>query len=364
VPLTLQVETDRWRDHLKSYVGAAGGVVPVTKGNGYGFGTPVLAAEAAALGVDTLAVGTYDEVEAAAAFPGDLLVLSPWRPGTEPGGPRVIHTVSRLSDLAALTEAPAAPQVVIEVMTSMRRHGIAPDEVPAAAEIAARLPFRGWALHLPLAGDRLAEARKAVAAITATGSAIGAGPAGPTAAAGTAAAVNAVAVGRSRPLWVSHLDPADARRLAEETSMDMRLRVGTALWLGDRAAMRARATVLDVHRLRRGDRFGYRQRRAGRDCWLVVVSGGTAHGVALEAPAAATSLRQRSVSVAKGGLEATGRALSPFHIAGKQRWFAEPPHMQCSMVLLPTAIEPPAVGDELDVDVRYTTTTFDHIRWT
>jgi hypothetical protein len=67
--------------------------------------------------------------------------------------------------------------------------------------------------------------------------------------------------------------------------------------------------------------------------------------------------------VAKGGLEAVGQALSPFHVAGKQRWFAEPPHMQCSLIWLPARVAPPAVGDEVDVDVRMTTTTFDRIAW-
>jgi hypothetical protein len=62
-------------------------------------------------------------------------------------------------------------------------------------------------------------------------------------------------------------------------------------------------------------------------------------------------------------VEAFGRALSPFHVAGKQRWFAEPPHMQCSLVWLPATFDPPAVGDEVDVDVRMTTTAFDRIRW-
>jgi hypothetical protein len=74
-------------------------------------------------------------------------------------------------------------------------------------------------------------------------------------------------------------------------------------------------------------------------------------------------VRQRAVAVAKGSLEAVGRALSPFRVAGRQRWFAEPPHMQCSLIWLPANIHPPAVGDEIDVDVRYTTTTFDRIVW-
>ena len=78
------------------------------------------------------------------------------------------------------------------------------------------------------------------------------------------------------------------------------------------------ATVLDVHPVRRGDRAGYRQRRISRDGWLVIMAGGTAHGIGMEAPTSASSGRQRLVALAQGGLQATGRALSPYTIAGAQ----------------------------------------------
>jgi len=343
VPLTLQVDTDRWRDHLRAYVAAGTGIVPVTKGNGYGFGNPVLAAEAFDLGLDTLAVGTYEEVaDVTRPFPGDVLVLSPWRPGLDMGltrDSRIVHTVSRLTDLRELAEGDHRPRVVVEVLTSLRRHGIAATEIGQAVALLDQVRFEGWALHLPLAGDRLAQAR------------------------GLSRLFVATSASEGHRLWVSHLDSDDAARLAIETAADIRLRVGTALWLGERSAYRARASVLDLHAVRRGQPFGYRQRRASRDGVLLVVAGGTAHGIALEAPTPATSLRQRAVSVATGGLEALGRALSPYYVAGKRRWFAEPPHMQCSLIWVPSSIDPPAVGDEIDVDVRFTTTTFDRTAW-
>ena len=342
MPLTLSVDADTWREHLRSVVAAMAGLVPVAKGNGYGFGNGVLATEAKALGVETLAVGTYDEVPAVTAhFPGDVLVLSPWRPGEilDRADDRIVHTVSRLSDVQALAELGHRPRVVVEVATSMRRHGIPPDEIGTVVSMIDRLRFEGWALHLPLAGDQLGEARALTTLV-------------------------AAAEGGHIQLWVSHLAPADAAALADERSVDIRMRVGTALWLGQRSSFHARGTVLDVHPIRRGQRFGYRQRRAIRDGSLLVIAGGTAHGIALEAPTAATSVRQRAVAVAKGGLEAMGQALSPFHVAGKQRWFAEPPHMQCSLIWLPAGVTAPAVGDDVDVDVRMTTTTFDRIVWT
>ncbi|HEY9409795.1 MAG TPA: alanine racemase [Jiangellaceae bacterium] len=350
MPLTLHIDARRWRDHVHAYVKGTGdpgspSVVPVAKGNGYGFGNAVLATEAAAAGASTLAVGTHDEVaEVSDAFPGDLLVLAPWHAssGVPTDDDRVVHTVSDLEALRALSEAEHRPRVVVEVLTSMRRHGIEADRLPDVASLIDRVRFEGFALHLPLAGRHLDEAHtlgvRAIAAAESAG-------------------------WRERTLWVSHLSPADAAELARRTSTDVRLRVATALWLGERAALRPTATVVDVQPVRRGERYGYRQRRAPRDGTVLVMSGGTAHGIALEAPTPAATPRQRAVSLAKGGLDALGRSLSPFTVAGKQRWFAEPPHMQVSMVWLPGSVTAPARGDEIGVEVRFTTTSFDRLAW-
>ena len=62
MPLTLYVDGGRWRAHLRHVRDAHPGIVPVLKGNGYGFGLERLAQRASWLGVDTVAVGTYDEV--------------------------------------------------------------------------------------------------------------------------------------------------------------------------------------------------------------------------------------------------------------------------------------------------------------
>ena len=61
---TLYVDEARWRAHLAATVAATPDIVPVIKGNGYGLGNARLAAEAALLGVDTVAVGTVDELPA------------------------------------------------------------------------------------------------------------------------------------------------------------------------------------------------------------------------------------------------------------------------------------------------------------
>ena len=107
MPLTLYVDGPRWRAHLQAVRDAHPGIVPVVKGNGYGFGVDRLAARAAWLGVDTVAVGMYHEVtQVAAAFHGTVMVLTPWRPFETHVvfDSHVVHTVGRLEDLRALAE--------------------------------------------------------------------------------------------------------------------------------------------------------------------------------------------------------------------------------------------------------------------
>lgn len=328
----LVVDRTRWRQHLTSVRDATPGLVPVAKGNGYGFGLPRLALETQALGLDTLAVGTYPELDAADGFDGARLVLSPWRPflGVGTDDPGVVHTVSRLDDLAPLAAMPHRPRVVVEVATSMRRHGIPPDSLPAAGPLLDGVRFEGWSLHLPMVGDTVGEASE------------------------LAGRARRVADG---PVWVSHVP---APRLAE-VGGEVRARVGTSLWLGDTAALDVRAHVLDVHRIEPGGTYGYRQRTMRRGGTLLVVSGGTAHGIAMSAPTPASTLRQRGIAALDGGLEALGRARSPFVVAGRSTWFAEPPHMQCSMVLAPAGAPVPSVGDEVPVRVRHTTTLVDEV---
>ena len=131
--------------------------------------------------------------------------------------------------------------------------------------------------------------------------------------------------------------------------------------MGDLGALSVRAQVLDRHQVARGERVGYRQRPMPRDGYLLIIAGGTSHGIGLEAPKAHSGAIQRGKSLARGGLEAAGFALSPFTIDGKQRWFAEPPHMQASMIFLPAGAHAPEVGDSVDAAVRFTTATFDAI---
>ncbi|MFG2821913.1 alanine racemase [Kitasatospora sp. NPDC048365] len=338
--LSMYVDATRWRAHQRAMLAEFPGLVPVAKGNGYGFGNVRLAAEAAGLGSPVLAVGTVREaVEVAGAFPGDLLVLTPYRVGEEESGlpaGRVVRTVAHSEALASV--APGT-RVVVECMTSMRRHGVSRADL-------GRLPvgqavLEGFALHLPLdrpdGSDPVAEVSEWVRAIAAAGL--------PTA-----------------TVYLSHLGARDVARLAGLFPATVfRSRIGTRLWLGDVEALSSRATVLDVTPVARGDRYGYRQHKAPSDGHLLVVTGGTAHGVGLEAPKYVHGMVPRAKGLARAGLATVNRTLSPYSWQGRQLWFAEPPHMQVSILFLPGDSKPPAVGDELPLAVRHTTTHFDRV---
>jgi len=337
---TLSVDVGRWRAHQRSVLDASPGLVPVIKGNGYGFGNARLAAEASLLGVDVVAVGIVDEVEAVrSAFAGDVLVLTPSYDIPEmlpPAG--VVQTIAHLDRLRALS---GGERIVLECLTSMHRHGLSAEDIAQVRELLNGVRLEGLAFHMPIdrhgGCDPASEVGDWLRRLTAAGL--------PTDVA-----------------WVSHLTATELAELrAAFPTTVFRPRVGTSLWLGDRSAFTARGTVLDVHRLAAGTRYGYRQRKAFRDSWLVVVSGGTAHGVALEAPRTVRGPVGRAKELAVGSLAAANRSLSPFRWAGRARWFAEPPHMQVSLLLMPTTVRPPAIGDELCCEVRMTTLRPDRI---
>ena len=380
---TVTIDAQRWRDHQDAVAAsvqrsAGAPVVPVIKGNGYGLGQTLLTSEAVRLGADTVAVGTVFEVEEVARQgTHDILVLEPYEPrdsiasdawwgvGQALHAGRVIRTIASTSALLSLTEGTGSVRVVLEASTSMHRFGMDESEllgILADARIRealarGRILIEGLALHLPIAQPADEDDPRRVNLGTAKVREV-------VRWAGLWSAETDVWSGHNSPecrVWVSHLDDTELAAVASSVpDVVLRARVGTRLWL-DRSAMRAAGTVLAVHPLSTGTHVGYRQRTGPKDGTLVVVSGGTSHGIGLTAPTPAASVRQRVVTAGTGALDAAGRALSPFRWQGKQRWFAEPPHMHVSLVWLPAGVMVPAVGDRLDADVRFTTSSFDAV---
>lgn len=340
----LEIRAADWRAHLAATHAALPGLVPVVKGNGYGLGRQRLAHEASRLGADLIAVGTYEEAhELLGSFLGDVQVLTPWRPFLpRVSDPRLVHTLGRLADIPALAQQQPGARVVVEIETSMARHGFDRHHLAEAARAIAEAGLRveGFAMHLPMTGGNLEEARLWCAVLEASAL-------------------------ETTTVFCSHLTPTELEQLrGERPSLTLRPRVGTSLWLGRLDTLAVRATVMDVHTVQRGERIGYRQGRVPRAGHVLVIAGGTSHGIGLEAPRAVAGVAGRGKAAAKGGLAAAGLALSPFTIDGKLRWFAEPPHMQASMVLLPEGATVPAVGDTVPAQVRYTIASFDTVRET
>jgi hypothetical protein len=144
-----------------------------------------------------------------------------------------------------------------------------------------------------------------------------------------------------QPVWLSHLQPQSFAALGERRrDRQLRLRLGTALWHGDKSFLHLRAEVLAVHPIASGERAGYRLTTVNCDGHLVLVSAGTAHGV-----------------------EARPDGASPFHYASTRLTLLEPPHMHTSMLLAPFGGPCPAVGDLVDVQRPLTSTLVDEVEW-
>lgn len=371
---TLTINEEKWRTHLRAVcnaVASASGspLVPVVKGNGYGLGQELAASVAMDLGADTMCVGTVFDIESIVSVTeGDILVLQPfdprdrvaaakwWEIGEKFYAGRIIRTVSSRESLNELLEGPGEVRVVLEGRTSLMRFGFSESELFTAlgnesvrrAMATGKLFIEGLSLHLPL--ERSGPGAHAVEVMRWAGQWQG---------------ETAVWPGYSPPaplVWVSHCDDKELASIRSAlTEMTVRARVGTRLWLGERAALSATGTVLAVHPFSESTPVGYRQRSGPKNATLLVVSGGTSHGIGLSAPSPVTSLRQRAISLGTGALESTGRALSPFTLNGKSLWFAEPPHQHVSMLWLPQGSVLPRIGDHVPADVRFTTSRFDSV---
>lgn len=380
----ITIDADRWRDHQDTVADAVrraarAPLVPVIKGNGYGLGQRLLADEAIRLGADTVAVGTVFEVEEVAGYGTfDIIVLEPfdprdafaaeewWRLGQRLHAGRVIRTISSREALLSLGQGHGSVRVLLEAQTSMHRFGFDEAEllrVLADAQVReafamGRVLVDGLAVHLPLA--------QPADEVDPRGAELGSAKVREVVRwAGLWQSETEVWSGHNSPecrIWVSHLEDAEMSAIATALpDVVLRPRIGTRLWLGNRSALHPSGTVLAVHPLPSGAHVGYRQRTGPKDGTLVVVSGGTAHGIGLSAPTPGANVRQRVVTAGTGALDAAGRALSPFRWAGKQRWFAEPPHQHVSMIWLPKGCVIPAVGDRMAAEVRFTTSRFDAV---
>ena len=314
--LRLTVQRAAWESHIDALAASVDGLVPVVKGNGYGFGRATLHPMIKTL-ADYVCVGTVHELDHVAdRVTPVVLTPSPVPPpAASTGAAAAVMTVGALDDIAALEGWRG--QVLVKLQSSMRRFGATADEV-AAVDFAARaagFDVIGYALHLPLAGtdaDRIAEVDAWLGHI-----------------------------GVHQPLWLSHLQPhAYSALRARHPERQFRLRLGTALWHGDKSFLHLHADVLAIHVVAAGDHAGYQLVEVSADGHLVLVGAGSAHGVS---------------PLPNGS--------SPFHFERNRLSLLEPPHMHTSMVLVPTGTACPTIGDRVDVQRPLISTLVDEVEW-
>ena len=336
--LILHVTAEKWRTHLETVVAnSEAQVVPVIKGNGYGFGKKVLAQEATNLNLPVVAVATIAEAEEVqSVFPGEILLLSP---SAHSDSERVIHTISPHSSVFS---AKMPKKFVLELLSPIHRHGFSVSDLGNALDKYSKSgKCEGIAIHLPI--DQKSSASewidKNLQSITERG-------------------IDPTEFNNS--VWISHISGKDLNKLTKNwPQIIWKVRIGTDLWLGDRAALKVKAQVLDLHAIQRPTRVGYRQYLIGRG-WLLVVSGGTSNGIGLEVATPKRDFLSQVKTLTKSFLNLFGWNPSPFTWNGKNLEFAEAPHMHLSLLTLKGKAAP-KISSEIDVHVRFTTTTFDQV---
>ena len=290
-------------------------LIPVVKGNGYGLGRRHLTERVAATS-PVIAVGTVYETVDVVDLAQRVLVLTPTLDDhlDALATSKVTLTVGSVAQVQHLVDARWHGEVAVKVASSMLRHGLAVDDVADSLRLG-DLNVVAFAIHPPLAGDaadHLAEIERLSARL-------------PGAA----------------EVHVSHV-PVEAFLHLAATHPDRgwKLRLGTALWHGDKSTMHLQADVLDIRPVTAGTTVGYRQFAVPSDGHLAIIGAGSAHGV---------------VPLPDG--------LSPFHFARQRLPLIEGPHMHVSMAFVTAGDPCPAVGDLVDVQRPLISVTPDRVVW-
>jgi len=327
--LRLSVDADAWRSHVASTanaLGAGAGVdsanardalLPVVKGNGYGFGRRVLMPYAATLS-RSVAVGTVHELH---DVPGNLrpFVLTPLGAAVTSATPSIavradaVLALGAAHDLNVLATLGLRHAVVIKVESSMHRYGVKPADALALRRQAESAGHQvvAWSVHLPLTGNDDERVREVIALAT--------------------------ELSVDLPLHVSHVGSA-AAALRAAVQQPVVVRTGTHLWLGGKSMLTLHADVIAV-RTATTQHAGYRATTVRPGARLVMVGCGSSHGV--------------------GPLD-DGR--SPFHFAKRRLSMLEAPHMHTTMLAVDD--EPcPQEGDWVDVQQPLTRVQPDTIAW-
>jgi alanine racemase len=316
VTLRLNVDTISWKRHFREVANGFGDLIPVVKGNGYGFGRTTLIQHAATLSKE-IAVGTVFEAHDVPKNCVAIVLTPAGRELPESLPQTAVLTVGSLHHIENLKNNSWRGSVVVKLRSSMNRYGANNDELTnvLAALKNAGLTQVGWSIHPPLDGnqsDYLTEIKNWM-----------------------------LQVSSDLPWFVSHIDASGIRQLRQEFVQNkIRARSGTALWLGDKSMTHLIADVLDIRSIGNGETAGYRNVKIKQDGAIAMIGVGTSHGVHL-----------------------VGAELSPFHFNQQRLELVEPSHMHTSMVFIPKGDKLPQVGDYVDVQQPLTRVYPDFISW-
>lgn len=316
--LQLSVDSTAWNLHISQTANSLGDLIPVVKGNGYGFGRATLIEHARKISHD-IAVGTIFEAHDVPSD-GRAFVLTPVGkvlPEAKNLAKNIVLTVGSVDHVQNLRDDGWRGEVVIKLRSSMNRYGANLSDLKTlvAAVQDAGLTQIGWSVHPPLDGTPQSHAAEIGGIIS--------------------------NVDSDLPWFVSHVDAkslADLRKkFAKKT---IRVRSGTQLWLGNKSMFELTADVLDARSVKSGAVVGYRNITLHQDGTLVMIGAGTSHGVQL-----------------------VGAELSPFHFNSTRLSLVEPSHMHTSMVFVPANKTAPKSGDMVDVQQPLTRVFPDIISW-
>ncbi len=312
--LRLTVRRDDWLRHVSDTARQFGDMVPVVKGNGYGFSRNALIHHAISM-ARQIAVGTVFEAHDVPST-HDALVLTPLITPHTPIPANAILSVGSMAHVDALVASGFTGRVLIKLRSSMMRFGATRDELPDLVKRVNDVGLKhvGWSIHPPLPQDHLDHAAEVGAAIA--------------------------HLPDSLPIYVSHLSASSLAQLrSAHPGRKLVMRSGTHLWLGDKSMVDLSADVLDVHHGVSGT-AGYRLNPLPEAGTIVIVGAGTAHGVNVLA-----------------------NEQSPFHFQRRRLTLLEAPHMHSSMLVVPHGESAPRVGEFVDVQQPMTRVTVDTIDW-
>lgn len=316
--MTLRLVVDRsaWTAHVDAVTADLRGLVPVVKGNGYGFGRRTLLDEAARIATE-VAVGTVYEL---GDVPASMtpIVLTPVDDGyVGPLRSDAIFTVGAVHHVVTLRRLGFDGRVLVKLRSRMQRYGASPDSVDELTRscVDSGVSVLGWSIHPPLMSATTDHVQDVV---------------------GWANDLD-----DNLPIYVSHVGKDELLELRERfMKHEFRARSGTSLWLGDKSMVKLEANVVDVHPTR-GGLAGYRLVNVPGEGSIVLVGCGTAHGI-VERP----------------------DGLSPFHYQRRRLHLLESPHMHTSMLYVPSTDGTPSVGTWIDVQQSMTRALVDTISWT